>query len=222
MAIPIHWWRGCGCLLVNSFRWLTPTFLLLQSIQHAHFNRLWARKSHHTAEYPPNHDFRYHSRSNRLLPLRQRYSLHLTQSFNGILLAAWSRNRELGYCTLPGLSMKMFARKLSPYTRPHDGLAQLRLESPTPLKTDLPLILSQAAFSSSWRWPWRIFCCWILLLSSCWICGKRETAGNCWKGKNFSQEYRHLSPQDDQAAILVDSTPHRKGLLASCIFGGSF
>ena len=22
MAIPIHWWLGCGCLLVNSFRWL--------------------------------------------------------------------------------------------------------------------------------------------------------------------------------------------------------
>jgi hypothetical protein len=22
MTIPIHWWLGCGCHLVNSFRWL--------------------------------------------------------------------------------------------------------------------------------------------------------------------------------------------------------
>ncbi|KAH7118330.1 hypothetical protein EDB81DRAFT_238671 [Dactylonectria macrodidyma] len=26
MAIPIHWWLGCGCLLVNSFRWLALVF----------------------------------------------------------------------------------------------------------------------------------------------------------------------------------------------------
>jgi hypothetical protein len=28
MAIPIHWWLGCGCL-VYSFRWLALAFLLL-------------------------------------------------------------------------------------------------------------------------------------------------------------------------------------------------
>ena len=39
LSIPIHWGLGCGCLLVYSFRWLALVFLLLQSTQHAHFNR---------------------------------------------------------------------------------------------------------------------------------------------------------------------------------------